>query len=79
MKINIFRQEEGKKFQISFSDVNGNGQEFGGSIIMDVEDVKMLNEMISKELQDLNKPEEEIVWNPKSQRHERVIKKVRLL
>lgn len=75
MNINIFRQEEGKKFQISFSDVNSNGQEFGGSIILDVEDVKTLNEMISKELQEMDNPKEEIVWNPKSQRHEKVVKK----
>ena len=75
MNINIFRQEEGNKFQISFSDVNSNGQEFGGSIILDVEDMKMLNEKISNELNNLNKPEEEIIWNPKSQRHERVVRK----
>lgn len=75
MNINIFRQEERKKFQISFSDVNSNGQEFGGSIILDVEDMKILNEKISNELNDLNKPEEEIIWNPKSQRHERVVKR----
>ena len=42
---------------------------------LDVNDVKTLNEMITKELQNLNQPKEEIVWNPKSQRHEKVVKK----
>jgi hypothetical protein len=76
MKINIYRQEEGRKYMISFDDVTSNGQEFGGSVTLDVEDFKTLGEKINAELEDLQKSEhkEERVWNPRSQRHE-IIKK----
>lgn len=76
MKINIYRQEEGGKYMISFDDVTSNGQGFGGSVTLDVEDFKTLGEKINMELEDLQKSEhkEERVWNPRSQRHE-IIKK----
>jgi hypothetical protein len=76
MKINIYRQEEGRKYMISFDDVTSNGQGFGGSVTLDVEDFKTLGEKINAELEDLQKSEhkEERVWNPRSQRHE-IIKK----
>ena len=76
MKINIYKQEEGKKFLITFDDVTSNGQGFGSSISLDVEDFKVLGEKINAELEDLQKSDfsEEIVWNPRSQRHETVMK-----
>lgn len=76
MKINIYRQEEGKKFYITFSDINSNGQEFGSSITLDAEDFKTLGEKINAELEDLQKSnfKEERVWNPRSQRHEYIKK-----
>ena len=72
MKINIYKQEEGERYMISFSDVTSNGQGFGGSITLDVEDFKTLGEKINAELEDLQKSnfKEEVVWNPRSQRHE---------
>lgn len=76
MKIDIYKQKGGEKFQISFSDVTNNGQEFGGSVTLDVEDFKTLGEKINVELENLDKsePKEEVIWNPRSQRHE-IIKK----
>ena len=76
MKISIYRQEEGRKYMISFDDVTSNGQGFGGSVTLDVEDFKTLGEKINAELENLQKsePKEEVVWNPRSQRHE-IIKK----
>jgi len=76
MKITIYKQKEGEKFLISFSDVTSNGQEFGGSFTLGIEDFKTLGEKINAELENLDKsePKEEVVWNPRSQRHE-IIKK----
>lgn len=73
MKITIFTQEDGHKFQIIF--VDDKNQDYGFGITLNVEDVRTLNEMITNELKKLDTPEEEVVWNPRSQRHERVIKK----
>ncbi|MEE3358168.1 MAG: hypothetical protein VZR31_08790 [Lachnospiraceae bacterium] len=76
MKINIYRQEEGRKYMISFDDVTSNGQGFGGSVTLDVEDFKTLGEKINAELEDLQKSDSktEVVWNPRSQRHETIKK-----
>lgn len=73
MNIYIFRQEEGRKFYITFADRNAEGREFGSAITLDVEDFKTLGEKINAELE---KTEEksEVVWNPRSHRHE-IIKK----
>jgi len=73
MKISIFRKEEGKKFLIQFDEQTPSGQGEGFAMTLDVEDVITLNEMISEELK---KTEEktEVVWNPRSQRHETVKK-----
>lgn len=74
MYITIFRQEEGEKFLLTLSrDDNKKVHSF--AFDLDVEELKLLNEKISEELKDMDKPEEEIVWNPKSQRHEKVVKK----
>jgi hypothetical protein len=76
MKINVYKKEEGKKFYITFNDVTSNGQGFGSSLYLDVEDFKTLGEKINAELEDLQKSDikEERVWNPRSQRHE-IVKK----
>jgi hypothetical protein len=76
MKINVYKKEEGKRFYITFDDVTSNGQGFGSSISLDVEDFKVLGEKINAELEDLQKSDikEERVWNPRSQRHE-IVKK----
>ena len=73
MKISIFRKEEGKKFLIQFDEQTPSGQGEGFAMTLDVEDVITLNEMISEELK---KTEEktEVVWNPRSQRHETIKK-----
>lgn len=77
MKINIFRQEEGEKFYITFADRNTEGREFGSAITLDMEDAVKLNEMLTSELKSLDKSEmekTEVVWNPRSHRHE-IVKK----
>ena len=73
MNITVFRQEEGKRFLIKFEDGSGN-RDCGFGLTLDVEDVRTLNEKLSAELEDLDKSgfREEIVWNPRSQRHEKV-------
>lgn len=76
MKIDIYKQKEGEKYMISFSDVTSNGQGFGGSVTLDVDDFKTLGEKINMELENLQKSDSktEVVWNPRSHRHE-IIKK----
>ena len=75
MKISIYKKEEGKKFLIKFDEQTPSGQGHGFAMTLDVEDVRTLTNMMVEELAELDKPEEEIVWNPRSQRHEKVIKK----
>lgn len=71
MKVNIYRKEEDKRFYITFDDVTIDGQGFESSLSLNVEDFKTLGEKINTELENLNNNlKEEIVWNPKSQRHE---------
>lgn len=76
MKITIYRQEEGRKFLINFDEQTPSGQGHGFAMTLDVEDVKTLNEKLSAELEDLQNSgfREEIVWNPRSQRHEKIKK-----
>lgn len=76
MKINVYKKEEGKRFYITFDDVTSNGQGFGSSISLDVEDFKILGEKINAELEELQKSDSktEVVWNPRSHRHE-IVKK----
>lgn len=76
MNITIFTQEDGHKFQIIF--VDDKNQDYGFGITLNVEDVRNLNEKLSAELNDLDSKsnfKEEVIWNPKSQRHKKVIKK----
>ena len=55
MKIHIYKKEEGRKFYITFNDVTSNGQGYGGSISLDIDDFKSLGEKINTELENLNK------------------------
>lgn len=76
MNITIFTQEDGHKFQIIF--VDDKNQDYGFGITLNVEDVRNLNEKLSAELNDLDSKsnfKEEVIWNPRSKRHERVTKK----
>ena len=66
MKINIYKQDEGDRFYITFSYDEKLGTGF--AITLSDEDLKTLGEKISAEFKE--SPKEEVVWNPRSQRHE---------
>jgi hypothetical protein len=75
MNITIFTQEDGHKFQIIF--VDDKNQNYGFGITLNVEDVRNLNEKLTAELNELDSKSnfrEEVVWNPRSKRHEKVRK-----
>lgn len=76
MKITIYRQQEGRKFLIQFDEQTPSGQGHGFAMTLDVEDMRTLTNMMVEELADLDKSESktEVVWNPRSQRHETVKK-----
>ena len=75
MNITIFKQEEGQRFLLTLT--RDNDKEIH-SLAFDLsqEELRQLRDEITRELDDLEKDEfqEEIVWNPRSQRHERVRK-----
>lgn len=69
MKVNIYRKEEGNRFNISI----GRGEdEFQFNLTP--EELEILHDKISKELKKTEKENNEMVWNPRSQRHETVKK-----
>ena len=69
MKIDIYRKEEGNRFNISI----GRGEdEFQFNLTP--EELETLHDKISKELKKTEKENNEMVWNPRSQRHETVKK-----
>ena len=69
MKINIYKVEENNRFYISI----GRGEnEFRFNLTS--EELKTLHDKILKELNKPEKEKVEMVWNPRSQRHE-VVKK----
>ena len=76
MKITIYKQEEGKKFLIQFDDQTPSGQGHGFAMTLDVEEMRELGKLISQELKDPDKSnfKEEVVWNPRAKRHEKVRK-----
>ena len=76
MKIHIYKKEEGRRFYITFNDVTSNGQGYGGSISLNIDDFKSLGEKINTELEKTEKENNEMVWNPRSQRHETVKKQI---
>ena len=69
MKVNIYRKEEGKRFYIS---INRGEDEFQFNLT--AEELKTLHDEISEELKKTETEKYEMVWNPRSQRHE-IIKK----
>ena len=67
MKVNIYRKEEGNRFNISI----GRGEnEFQFNLT--AEELETLHDKISEELKKTEKEKNEMVWNPRSQRHETV-------
>ena len=69
MKVNIYRKEEGNRFNISI----GRGEdEFQFNLT--AEELETLHDKISEELKKTEKENNEMVWNPRSQRHETVKK-----
>ena len=69
MKINIYKVEENNRFYISI----GRGEnEFRFNLTP--EERKTLHDKISEELKKTEEEKAELVWNPRSQRHETVKK-----
>ena len=69
MKINIYKVEENNRFYISI----GRGEdEFQFNLTP--EELEILHDKISKELKNTEEKKTELVWNPRSQRHETVKK-----
>ena len=67
MKVNIYRKEEGNRFNISIS---RGEDEFQFNLTP--EELETLHDEISKELEKIEENKTEVVWNPRSQRHETV-------
>ena len=69
MKVNIYRKEEGNRFNISI----GRGEdEFQFNLTP--EELEILHDKISEELKKTEKEKNEMVWNPRSHRHETIKK-----
>ena len=67
MKVNIYRKEGSNRFNISI----GRGEdEFQFNLTP--EELETLHDEISKELEKTEENKTEVVWNPRSQRHETV-------
>ena len=69
MKIDIYKVGENNRFYISIS---RGEDEFQFNLTP--EELKTLHDEISKELKKTEKESNEVVWNPRSQRHETVKK-----
>ena len=69
MKVNIYRKEGSNRFYISIS---RGEDEFQFNLTP--EELETLHDKISKELEKTEKESNEVVWNPRSQRHETVKK-----
>ena len=67
MKVNICRKEGSNRFYISIS---RGEDEFQFNLT--AEELETLHDEISKELKKTEKESNEVVWNPRSQRHETV-------
>ena len=67
MKVNIYRKEGSNRFYISIS---RGEDEFQFNLT--AEELETLHDKISKELEKTEKESNEMVWNPRSQRHETV-------
>ena len=69
MKIDIYKVGENNRFYISIS---RGEDEFQFNLT--VEELETLHNKISKELEKIEENKTEVVWNPRSQRHETVKK-----
>ena len=69
MKVNIYRKEGSNRFYISIS---RGEDEFQFNLT--AEELETLHDEISKELEKTEENKTEVVWNPRSQRHETVKK-----
>ena len=69
MKVNIYRKEGSNRFYISISRGENEFQ-----FNLTPEELETLHDKISKELEKTEKEKNEMVWNPRSQRHETVKK-----
>lgn len=69
MKVNICRKEGSNRFYISISRGENEFQ-----FNLTAEELETLYDKISKELDKTEKDNNEMVWNPRSQRHETVKK-----
>lgn len=69
MKVNIYRKEGSNRFNISIS---RRDDEFQFNLT--AEELETLHDKISKELEKTEKEKNEMVWNPRSHRHETVKK-----
>ena len=67
MKIDIYKVGENNRFYISIS----RGED-GFRSNLTPEELETLHDKISKELEKTEKESNEMVWNPRSQRHETV-------
>ena len=74
MKINVYSSKEEDLYRVAFSEENSNHQESGFSFTCNLEQLKELNQKISDVIQEVEngKVTEEVVWNPRSQRHEKI-------
>ena len=69
MEINIYKVEDSNRFNISIS----RGED-GFQFNLTIDELKTLHNEISKELENIKKEKNVVVWNPRSQRHE-IVKK----
>ena len=69
MKIDIYKVGENNRFYISIS---RGEDEFQFNLT--AEELETLHDEISKELKKTEKESNEVVWNPRSQRHETIKK-----
>ena len=69
MKVNIYRKEGSNRFNISISRGENEFQ-----FNLTPEELEILHDKISKEVKQTEENKNEIVWNPRSQRHETIKK-----
>lgn len=69
MEINIYKVEDSNRFNISIS----RGED-GFQFNLTIDELKTLHNEISKELENIKKEKNVVVWNPRSQRRE-IVKK----
>lgn len=74
MKITIFKQEEGQRFLLTLTR-DDDKKLHSLAFDLNQEELQQLKDEITKELEEDNDGfKEEVVWNPRSQRHEYIRK-----